>query len=230
MLATYSLTYLTLPPNLLSQSKIFISHAHAKTETGFIDSPGPCAYRQDGEGETPHACAACTLHCTCTYNAHAHAHAHAPRAHCTHCTALAPSRSTAAPHHSWAGWAAPPLTASPHCLPPLPPPTASPHCLPSLPPLTASPHCIHTAHSPCTYYALAMHFLCTYFLCTSHACRLHGLPGLLSLAQHSQLPHGHERALLPRQGLLTLTLTPTLTPTPTLTLTITLTLTPNPKP
>jgi len=30
------------------QSKIFISHAHAKTETGFIDSPGPCAYRQDG--------------------------------------------------------------------------------------------------------------------------------------------------------------------------------------
>lgn len=30
------------------QSKIFISHAHAKTEVGFIDSPGPCAYRQDG--------------------------------------------------------------------------------------------------------------------------------------------------------------------------------------
>ena len=53
MLATYSLTYLTLPPNLLSQSKIFISHAHAKTETGFIDSPGPCAYRQDGETPNP---------------------------------------------------------------------------------------------------------------------------------------------------------------------------------
>ena len=30
------------------RSKIFISHAHAKTETGFIDSPGPCAYRQEG--------------------------------------------------------------------------------------------------------------------------------------------------------------------------------------
>ena len=29
------------------RSKIFISHAHAKTETGFIDSPGPCAYRQE---------------------------------------------------------------------------------------------------------------------------------------------------------------------------------------
>lgn len=30
------------------QSKIFVSAEHAKTETNFIDSPGPCAYRQDG--------------------------------------------------------------------------------------------------------------------------------------------------------------------------------------
>ena len=30
------------------QAKLFLSHTHAKTETNFIDSPGPCAYRHTG--------------------------------------------------------------------------------------------------------------------------------------------------------------------------------------